>query len=88
MKELRISVNNDEGLHSRPAAMFVRCANRFSCHIELSNGENSVNAKSIIGVMSLGIGPGEEVLIKAEGQDEEAAVSQLKKIIEDKFKLG
>jgi len=65
------------GLHARPAALFVQEANRFSSEIFVEKDEKKVNAKSIMGIMSLAISSGTEVNIIAEGPDAEQAVSAL-----------
>lgn len=86
MKEDRIVLSNEEGLHARAAATFVRAANRFTSEITLKAHGDEVNGKSIIGIMSLGAFSGEEVVIQAEGPDEEEAVTSLIALIKDDFK--
>lgn len=85
MQSNKVVLNNEDGLHARAAALFVREANRFSCDINLEAHGDKVNGKSIIGIMSLGAFNGEEVVIYAEGPDEEEAVSRLTHIIEKDF---
>jgi len=65
------------GLHARPAALFVQEANRYSSDIYLVLGDKRVSAKSIMGVMSLAVSQGTEVIIEAEGPDEVQAVEAL-----------
>jgi catabolite repression HPr-like protein len=65
------------GLLARPAALFVQEANRFSCDVYVEKDGKSVNAKSIMGIMSLAIAHGQEVTIKADGSDAAQAVSRL-----------
>jgi catabolite repression HPr-like protein len=65
------------GLHARPAALFVQEANKFSSDIYVEKDEKKVNAKSIMGIMSLAISSGTEVYIIAEGSDSEQAVDAL-----------
>lgn len=65
------------GLHARPAALFVQEANKFSSEIFVEKDGKKVNAKSIMGIMSLAISSGTEVTISAEGADEQQAVSTL-----------
>lgn len=85
MKEIQVKLKNEEGLHARAAALFVRRANQFSSDITLiSNGEE-VNGKSIIGIMSLGIFSGQEIIIQTEGSDEEEAIEDLKNLIENEL---
>lgn len=79
--EKRVRVNLKTGLQARPAAMFVQEANRFQAEIVLEKDGKSVNAKSIMGVMSLAIPPGAEVILRAEGTDAEAAVERLAALV-------
>lgn len=65
------------GLHARPAALFVQEANKFSSEIFVEKDEKQVNAKSIMGIMSLAISSGTEVIITAEGSDAEQAAEAL-----------
>ena len=87
--DLSIVVNNEHGLHARPADLFVRCANGFQSTIKLTNEtktpEKSANAKSILGVLSSGVHSGDTIKIHAEGDDAEAAVAALKELIESNF---
>lgn len=69
------------GLLARPAALFVQEANRFSSDVYVEKDGQSVNAKSIMGIMSLAIAHGQEVTIKAEGSDAEQAVARLAEMI-------
>jgi len=65
------------GLHARPAALFVQEANKFSSEVFVEKDDKKVNAKSIMGIMSLAISSGTEVVISAEGADSEQAVNAL-----------
>lgn len=91
MKEERIAVNNKVGLHARPAAIFVQEASKFASEISVSTQDpdtkedRNANAKSILGILTLGVFQGMEIVIKAEGDDEEEAVAALVKIVEDNF---
>jgi catabolite repression HPr-like protein len=77
MVEKNVTVNLETGLHARPAALFVQEANRFSSEIWVVKGTKKVNAKSIMGIMSLAVSRGTEITIMAEGPDEEEAVRVL-----------
>jgi phosphocarrier protein HPr len=68
---------NPLGVHARPAAEFVKTANRFSAAVEIRRGEMSVNGKSIMGVMMLAAEQGATIVISANGDDAEAAVEAL-----------
>lgn len=77
------------GLHARPAALFVQEANRFSSEIFVEKDAKKVNAKSIMGIMSLAIGSGTEVYISAEGPDAEKAVEALAEFVsKEELDLG
>lgn len=77
MAKRPVVVKLKTGLHARPAALFVQEANKFSSEIYVEKDDKKVNAKSIMGIMSLAISSGTEVYISAEGSDAEQAVSAL-----------
>lgn len=72
-----VTVEMEEGLEARPIALLVQTANQFSSKVYLEIGEKRVNAKSIMGVMSLALLNGENVVLDAEGEDETEAVAAL-----------
>ena len=76
---------NRIGLHARPAALFVQKANQFQSAIKIICNGKKINAKSIIGVLSLGAGQGSRVTIQAEGEDAEAAAAELVRVIEEEL---
>jgi phosphocarrier protein HPr len=78
-------VTNKLGIHARPAAMFVKTANRFSCDIFVEKDGERVNGKSIMGLMMLAAGPGSKVTVHAEGHDAAAALAELETLITRKF---
>ena len=75
-------VNNQVGLHARPATFFIQKANEFKSAIWVEKDERKVNAKSLLGVLSLGIVGGTTIRIIADGADEQAAVDGLIKLVE------
>ncbi|WP_010532154.1 HPr family phosphocarrier protein [Lentibacillus jeotgali] len=77
MVERSVEVKLETGLQSRPAAQFVQEANRYSAHLFLEKDGKRVNAKSIMGLMSLAVSQGETVKMFAEGEDEEIALNDL-----------
>lgn len=81
MLENTVVVNLRSGLLARPAALFVQEANRFSCEIFVEKDGKTVNAKSIMGIMSLAIAHGQEVKVRAEGSDAQQAVETLTEMI-------
>ena len=78
-------VTNKLGIHARPAAMFVRTANRFNCDIFVEKDGEKVNGKSIMGLMMLAAGPGSKLTIHAEGNDASQALAELETLIKRKF---
>jgi phosphocarrier protein len=83
MREL--TVRNKLGIHARPAAMFVKTANRFTCDIFVEKDGERVNGKSIMGLMMLAAGPGSKLTIIAEGTDGGTALDAIEELIERKF---
>ena len=80
-----VSVENQVGLHARPATFFIQKANEFKSSIWVEKEERRVNAKSLLGVLSLGIVGGTSIRIIADGSDEQAAVDSLVKLVESAF---
>ena len=80
-----ITVNNEVGLHARPATFFIQKANEYKCSIWVEKDERRVNAKSLLGVLSLGIVKGTPITIIADGSDEEEAVTALTALIASDF---
>ena len=78
-------VTNKLGIHARPAALFVKVANRFKCNIFVEKDGEKVNGKSIMGLMMLAAGPGTKLKIHAEGHDASAALAELQSLMERKF---
>ncbi len=83
MKETTVS--NQVGLHARPATFFIQKANEFKSSIWVEKDERRVNAKSLLGVLSLGIVKGTVINLIADGPDEEAAVNALVELINSEF---
>ena len=80
-----IVINNQVGLHARPATFFIQKANEFKRSIWVEKEERRVNAKSLLGVLSLGIVKGTTVTIIADGADEEEAIATLTALIDSNF---
>ncbi|MCM3730942.1 phosphocarrier protein HPr [Fictibacillus nanhaiensis] len=81
MAEKTFKVTSESGIHARPATTLVNQAGQFSSDITLDYNGKSVNLKSIMGVMSLGIQSGAEITIKAEGSDAEEAIAALEDVM-------
>jgi phosphocarrier protein len=82
-KELLVS--NKLGIHARPAALFVKVANRFTCDIFVEKDGEKVNGKSIMGLMMLAAGPGSKLLVHASGPDAFKALAELESLVKRKF---
>ena len=85
MYSKEVVIKNQVGLHARPASYFIQKANDFKEEIKISKDEREVSAKSLLGVLSLGITRGSSVTISAVGENEEAAVEALVQLIESNF---
>ncbi|MCD4672045.1 MAG: HPr family phosphocarrier protein [Anaerolineaceae bacterium] len=85
MPEVKTIVNHKVGLHARPAATFVKTANQYKSDIQITKEDRTVNAKSILSVLTLGVNHGTEVMLHAEGEDADAALQALVALIEDNF---
>lgn len=77
-----------EGLHARPAAMFVKRASQFECDVWVEKDDEQVNGKSIMGLMMLAAEFGSKITVTAEGQDAEDAIRAIGGLIEGGFKLS
>ena len=77
MKKQEFNITAETGIHARPATLLVQSASKFNSDINLEYKGKSVNLKSIMGVMSLGVGQGSDVVITAEGDDEEEAIQTI-----------
>lgn len=80
-----MTVINKLGIHARPAALFVKVAGKFECHIEVEKDGEIINGKSIMGLMMLAAGQGSKLTILAEGRDAEAALKALEELFLQKF---
>ena len=85
MISIKAIINNETGLHARPATQVVTQAAKFKSSITFQKKEKSINAKSIMGVLSLGLVKGDELIVTADGEDEAQAVALLKSLIEESF---
>ncbi len=78
-------IKNRNGLHARPAALFVKTSNRFQSEIWVEKDGERVNGKSIMGLMMLAAGQGSSLDVFAEGPDAEAVLAELARLVESKF---
>ena len=80
-----VTVVNKLGIHARPSAVFAKTANKFKSDVFVEKDGETINAKSIMGLMMLAAGPGSKLLIIAQGPDADAAVKAIEQLIADKF---
>ncbi len=80
-----IEITNTSGLHARPATFFIQKANSYRSSVWIEKDDRKVNAKSLLGVLSLGIAKGMTVTLIADGQDENAAINGLVELIDSGF---
>jgi len=88
MARAEVEIINKLGLHARASAKLTQVASAYKCELWLSRSGRRVNAKSIMGVMMLAAGQGASIVIEAEGEDADAALAALQKLIADKFDEG
>lgn len=88
MHEITLTVSNEVGLHARPAALFVKTANKFKSNITVENlscGSTTVDAKSILSLLTAGVECNHKIRVRAEGEDGEEAINALKKLVDSNF---
>jgi len=80
-----VEVVNKQGIHARPAALFVKTASKFESEVSIEKNGEVINGKSIIGLLMLAAGQGTKLTLAAQGQDAEKALTELSKLFDDKF---
>lgn len=80
-----ITISNKLGIHARPAAMFVKTANRFACDVFVEKDGEKINGKSIMGLMMLAAGPGSKLTLHVRGADAQNAIAELEALVQRKF---
>ena len=80
-----VLISNNIGLHARPATFFIQKANSFKSSVWVEKEERRVNAKSLLGVLSLGISKGTDITLIADGQDENDAIDALSALVDSEF---
>jgi len=79
--EKKVIIRNPQGLHARPAALFVQIVSKYDSNVTIRKDDEKVNGKSIMGILMLGAEKGSEILIQIEGDDAEQAMVELEKIV-------
>ena len=85
MKEITLQLQNDEGLHARPAGILAKAASQYQSKIELKAKGVTKNAKSIMSILSLGLEKGDEIQVLADGTDESEAIQNIQNLFQTKF---
>ena len=80
-----LTIINKSGIHARPAAMFVKIANRFGSDIFVEKDGEKINGKSIMGLMMLAAGPGSKLILHVKGADAAAAIAEIEALVQRKF---
>ncbi len=88
MKEIKVVVIDPVGLHARPATVAVNAASKFKSEVKVTYKDRSVNMKSIMGVMSLGIPTQSEITITCDGEDEDVAIQTIEEILKTQKVIG
>lgn len=81
----KLTILNKLGIHARPAAQFVRVASRFAADVTVEKDDESVDGKSIMGLMMLAVGCGADITVTTDGSDEDAAMAALEELVSKKF---
>lgn len=76
-----VIVKNAQGLHARPAALFVQIASRYNSEVTIQKNEERVNGKSIMGILTLGVQPGVKVILEVDGEDADKVIAELEELL-------
>jgi phosphocarrier protein len=87
MKETTLTILNEEGLHARPAGVLAKAASGFKSQIEIVHNQNTVNAKSIMALMGLGLTKDAQITLRANGDDADLAIEKIAGLINNKFQI-
>jgi len=83
MKEITYTITDPQGMHARPAGLFVKEAAAFPCNVTIAKDGKEVDAKRILGVMSLGVKQGQEIVLKCDGDQEDEAIASLETFLKE-----
>ena len=85
MQEFAYTITDENGIHARPAGLFVKMASGFSSDIQVKKGERSADAKRLFGLMGLGVKRGDTIIVTIDGPDEQQATSELESFLKTNF---
>lgn len=83
MKEFKYTIKDELGIHARPAGLLVKAAGAYPCKITITAGEKTADAKRILTVMAMGVKCGTQIAVRAEGEQEDAAIEAMQKFFEE-----
>ncbi len=83
MQEITYTITDPEGIHARPAGLFVKQAAGYACNVTIEKDGRAVDAKRIMGVMSLGVKQGMTITLRCEGEGEETAIKELQTFLQE-----
>ncbi len=83
MKEIKYVITDPQGIHARPAGILVKQAAGYACKVTIEKEGREVDAKRIMGVMSLGVKSGQEVTVRCDGEDEEKAIAEIESFLKE-----
>ncbi len=83
MKEFKYTIKDEQGIHARPAGELVKAAKGFTSTVTIEKDGKEVDAKKIFGIMGLGVKQGMEIVVRVDGEDEEAAAKELENFLKD-----
>ena len=81
MQEIEYTITDENGIHARPAGLFVKMASGFSSDIQVKKGERSADAKRLFGLMGLGVKRGDTIIVTVDGPDEQQAANELESFL-------
>ncbi len=85
MIKTNVTVNNGHGIHARPASLITKLATKYKSKIEMTSDTKTIDCKSVIGILSLGVKNGTELVLQAEGPDADEAITVIKQLFENNF---
>ena len=83
MKEIKYVINDPQGIHARPAGILVKQAAGYVCKVTIGKDGRDVDAKRILGVMSLGVKAGQEIVVRCDGADEDKAIAEIETFLKE-----
>lgn len=83
MREIKYTITDAQGIHARPAGLLVKAVAAYPCKVTIAKGAKEMDAKRLLGVMSLGVKQGEEITVKADGENEDEAIAAIEAFLKE-----